>query len=188
MDFKWKKILCGTFFSINIFFAYAEDIDSKIETDELKYIFSLDTNFTMTALKNYGFGIGINYEHKLTNFLSIKPGIGHMVCFSDITTVTVGLQLFLNYYPLSDGLDKLYIGLGNGCDFIMYINDVPQDTVISLTPLLGWKWKVLPFLMIEPFTGWKFFVLKTNNYENIDRYLNEGFQWGLSFKIFMQNK
>jgi len=46
----------------------------------------------------------------------------------------------------------------------------------------------LPYLMIEPFIGWKFFVLKTENYENIDRYLNGGFQWGLGFKLFMQNK
>jgi len=185
---------------MNISLSYADDTDSEIPTDgmdsiiettatkELKHIFSLDTNFTMTALKNYGFGIGVNYEQKLTNFLSIKPGFGHMACFSDITVVTVGIQLFLYYYPLSNGLDKLYIGLGNSCDFIMYINDTPQDTVISLTPILGWKWKVLPYLMIEPFIGWKFFVLKTENYENIDRYLNGGFQWGLSFKLFMKNK
>jgi hypothetical protein len=176
-----KKLLCAIFFLLSIFFVYAED------TDELKYILSLDTHFTMTALKNYGFGIGMNYEQKLTDFLSIKPGMGHMVCFSDITAVTVNLQLFLYYYPLSSGLDKLYIGLGNGCDFIMYINDMPQDTVISLTPVMGWKWRASPFLMIEPLLGWKFFVSKTNNYENMDRYLNGGFQWGLNFKVFVQN-
>jgi len=153
------------FFAITITGIFAQ-------TDELKYIFSLDTNFTMTALKNYGFGIGINYEHKLTDFLSIRPGFGHMVCFSDITTVTVGIQLFLYYYPLSNGLDKLYVGLGNGCDFLMYINDTPQDTVISLTPLLGWK----------------FFLVKTENYDKVDRYLNKDFQWGLGFKLFMKNK
>jgi len=189
-------IVCGIFLLMNISLSYAddtdseiatEDIDLKIETEVLKYIFSLDTNFTMTALKNYGWGLGVNYERKLTNFLSIKPGFGHMVCFSDITVVTVGLQLFLYYYPLSDGLDKLYVGIGNGCDFILYINDTPQDTVISLTPVLGWKWKVLPYLMIEPLIGWKFFVLETNNYENIDRYLNRGFQWGLNFKLYIQN-
>ena len=185
---KQIVILCGILFSVNIFFIYADDTDSEIESDELAYIISLDSNFTATALKNYGYGIGINYEHKLTDFLSVKPGMGHMVCFSDITTVTVGLKLFLYYYPLSSGLDKLYVGLGNSCDFIMYSNDIPEDTAISLIPIIGWKWKILPFLMIEPFTGWNFFVMKTNNYENIDRYLNQGFQWGLNVKVFVQNK
>jgi hypothetical protein len=182
---------------MNIFLAYADDTDSEIaandaapktEIHELNYILSLDTGLTMTALRNYGFGIGVNYEHKLTNFLSIKPGFGHMTCFSDVTVVTVGIQLFFNYYPLSNGLDKLYVGLGSGCDFIMYTNDIPQDKVISLTPKLGWKWKAYKFLMIEPFTGWRFFLVKTNNYKNVDRYLNEGFQWGINIKIFMPNK
>jgi hypothetical protein len=172
---------------MNVFLTYAGDIDSDIETEELKYIFSLDTNFTMTALKNYGFGIGINYEHKLTDFLSIKPGFGHMVCFADMITVTVNLQLFLHYYPLSNGLDRLYIGIGNGADFTMYQNDILDDTAIWLTPMMGWKWKVLPYLMIEPFIGWKFFVVKTSNYENVDKYLNGGFQWGINTKLLIKN-
>ena len=197
-----KIILCCVFLFVNIPLTYADDAEIetppddteiKIETPEkaapeLKQIFSLDTNITMTALRNYGFGIGVNYERKLTNFLSIKPGFGHMVSFSDLVVVTVDLQLFLFYYPLSNGLDKLYVGLGNGCDFIMYTNDIPQDIVISLTPLLGWKWKAFKFLMIEPFLGWKFFLVKTKNYEKVDRYLNEGFQWGLNFKLMLQKE
>jgi hypothetical protein len=189
-----KIILCSVLFLMNISLVCAEDTDAETETEieaempepELKHIFSLDTNFTMTALRNYGYGLGVNYERKLTNFLSIKPGFGHMTIFSDVTVVTVDLQLFLYYYPLSSGLDKLYVGLGNGCDFIMYTNGIPQDTAITLTPILGWKWRAFKFLMIEPFIGWKFFLVKTNNYEKVDRYLNEGFQWGLSFKFFLQ--
>jgi len=42
--------------------------------------------------------------------------------------------------------------------------------------------------MIEPLIGWKFFLVKTNNYDKVDRYLNEGFQWALNFKLFMKNK
>jgi hypothetical protein len=183
-----KKILCAILFSVNIFFAYAENNDTINKTDEIKSLFSLDTSLTMTALKNYGYGIGISYERKLTNFLSIKPGFGHIVCFSDVMVVTVNLQLFLSYYPLSNGLDKLYIGLGNGVDFIMYQNDINKDTAIWLAPIIGWKWKVLPYLMIEPFIGWKFFVDKTNNYGNVDRYLNGGFQWGIGLKLFINDK
>jgi hypothetical protein len=184
-----KKAFYIILFFGNILFIFAENTESENEADEIRYIFSLDTGITMTALQNYGFGIGINYEYKLTDFLSIKPGFGHMVCFSDIIVVTVDLQLFLNCYPLSNGLDKLYIGLGSGCDFFMYNNeDILQDTTISITPILGWKWKALKFLMIDPFIGWKFYILETNNYEKFNNYLNGGFQWGINLKIYLPNK
>jgi hypothetical protein len=181
-----KIIFCGTFMCINILSAYAENMEHENETNELKYIWSLDTGFTLTALKNLGLGIGVNYEHKLTDFLSVKAGLGHMSFFSNMMTVTVDVQLFFYYYPLSNGLDKLYVGLGSGCDFIMYPSedDIPDDTVISIIPLLGWKWKASKYLMIEPFIGWKFYVMETSNYENVNKYLNNGFQWGISFKIF----
>lgn len=181
-----KIIFYGILFLTNILFGFSEEI----ETTKLKYIFSLDTDLTITALKNFGYGIGINYEYKLTDFLSIKPGFGHMVCFLNTTVVTVDLQLFLNCYPLSGGLDKLYIGLGSGCDFLMYPDkeDMPQDTAISITPVLGWKWKILKYLMVEPFIGWKFYIMETNNYDKVKNYLNDGFQWGIKLKLFLQNK
>jgi hypothetical protein len=79
MDFikikHYTKILfCGILFCINILLAFSENIEQRNETKELKNIFSLDLGFTIRALQNIGFGIGINYEHKLTDYLSIKPG------------------------------------------------------------------------------------------------------------------
>ena len=62
-----KKLFFSLLFFINVFFAYAGNIETENETNELKYIFSLDTGFTITALKNLGYGIGVNYEHKLAN-------------------------------------------------------------------------------------------------------------------------
>jgi hypothetical protein len=185
-----KRIFYCILFFGNILFIFSEDIEQKNDTNELKYIFSLDSDYTMTALKNYGFGIGINYEHKLTDFLSIKPGFGLMVCFSDITVKIFDLQLFINYYPFSDGLDKVYIGLGSRCDFFIYSKkyDIPKDAAISIIPILGWKWKVFKYLMIDPFIGWKFYITKTNNYEKINTNLDGGFQWGINFKIFLPNK
>jgi hypothetical protein len=184
-----KKLLFVLFFSINILVVFAENNEPKDETPELKYIISLDTNFTIIALKNLGFGIGVNYEQKLTDFLSIKSGLGHMVCFYDTPVVTVDLQLFSYYYPLSNGLDKLYIGFGSGCDFIMYPSnkEIPQDIAISLMPMVGWKWKMTSFLMIEPFVGGRFYIMKTENYVNVDNYLNSGFQWGMNFRLFFNN-
>ena len=188
MDFMYniKKSFFFLLFFLNIFIVFAENIEIENETNELKYIFSLDTGLTITALRNLGFGIGVNYEYKLTDFLSIKPGFGHMACFSDLTVLTVDLQLSLNYYPLSNGLDKLYISLGSGCDFIMYPNNnISDDTAISIISILGWKWKIFKYLMIEPFIGWKSYIMSTNNYEDNRRYLNDGFQWGINIKIFL---
>jgi hypothetical protein len=47
-----KRILCSIFFFLNIFFAFAENVEFENRTNELKYILSLDTRYTITALKN----------------------------------------------------------------------------------------------------------------------------------------
>jgi hypothetical protein len=166
---------------------------SANKTNELKYLFSLDTSYTMIALQYSGFGLGINYEHKLTDFLSIKIGFGQIVCFSDITVVTIDQQLYLYYYPLNNGLDKLYIGLGNGGNLFLYPNyqnkgNVSEDAAISITAIVGWKWRVFKYLMIDPFIGWQYNIKITENYEKFDNYLNDGFQWGINFKILLPNK
>jgi hypothetical protein len=178
-----KIALCGIMLSANIVFTFAESI-------ELKYIWSVDTGFTMIALQNSGLGIGVNYEHKVTDFLSIKPGLGFMVIFSDTTIVAFDSQLLLNFYPLSNGLDKLYIGFGSGCDYFMYPakNDTPEDIAVSIIVIAGWKWRVLQYLMIEPFVGWKFYTEITTNYESVNKYVKGGFQWGISIKVFFSTK
>ena len=103
-----KRILCSILFFLNTFFAFTENMELENRTNELKYILSLDTRYTITALKNSGFGIGVSHEHKLTNFLSMKYIFGQMVCFLDTTVLTIDQQLFLYYYPLGNGFDKLY--------------------------------------------------------------------------------
>jgi hypothetical protein len=112
-----------------------------------------------------------------------------MACFSDPMVLSVNLRLFSYYYPLSDGLDKLYVGVGSGADFIMYPenDDMESDTTVSITPVLGWKWRALKWLMFDASIGWKFYLVETNNYENIRNYFDDGFQWGLGFKIFFEN-
>jgi len=184
-----KNLFCVILFSVNTF-VFAKDVETKSETNDLKYILSFDTDISMTALKNYGWGLGVNYERKLTEFLSIKPGFGHMTCFSDITVTTVNLKLLSHYYPLSNGLDKLYTGAGVGCDFVMYNNNtaIPQDDNVSLLAIIGWKWKILPHLMIDPSIGWKLYVHQTDNHKDVGKYLNDGFQWGVGLKLFFQNR
>jgi hypothetical protein len=183
-----RNLFLSILFCVNILFSFAENIESENKTNELKYIFSLDTSYTVIALQYSGFGLGINYEHKLTDFLSMRLGYGQMVCSSNVTIVTIDQQLFLNYYPLNDGLDKLYISLGHGGNLFIYPNrdDLSVDASLSMTLILGWKWKILKYLMIDPFIGWNYNILLTNNYENFNSYLNNGFQFGIKLKIFFE--
>jgi hypothetical protein len=190
MNFIRIKVFIGLLICINISFAFAENTDSS---NDLKYIFSLDMSYAMTSLKYSGFGLGISYEHKLSNLFSIKINFGQMVCFSEIIIVTIDQQLFLYYYPLNKGMDKLYIGLGQGGNILMYPNythkgDVSMDAAISITPVLGWKWKITKYLMIDPMIGWKFNMLLTDAYEQVNNYLNGGFQWGIGLKLFFNDK
>jgi hypothetical protein len=126
------------------------------------------------------------------DFLSIKGNLGHMTFLTgikDVYNTSVSMSLFFNYYPLSNGLDKLYFGIGNGCDFMNYFGkgELPpttKDTLIHITPQLGWKFNVLPFLMIDVSTGYKFIVIGSRNYREIMNYVNPGFRFGINFLIF----
>jgi hypothetical protein len=105
---------------------------------------------------------------------------------------SVNISLFVNYYPFGNGLDKLYIGLGNGCDFMHYFGggEVPsnaEDVLIFITPRLGWKF-TLKYFMLDIFYGYKFVVADAYNYREIKRYTNAGHQFGIGFKVFFKKK
>jgi len=155
-------------------------------------LFSLDLSYSLSSLLNHGWGIGLNYEKKLFDFLSVKGNVGHMtflIGIENVYSTSVSMSVFFNYYPLSNGLDKLYIGAGNGCDFMNYFGkgDLPPDgdTLIHITPQLGWKFNLLPFLMIDVSAGYKFIILNSQNYNEINNYVNPGFRFGLNFLIFL---
>jgi hypothetical protein len=156
-------------------------------------LFSLDLSYALTGLLNQGGGIGLNFEKKLFDYLSVKGNFGHMTFLTSIKNVyntSVSISLSANYYPLSNGLDKLYIGAGAGCDFMNYFGsgklpDTNKDTLIHITPQLGWKFNVLRFLMIDVSTGYKFIIVNSGNYQDIKDYVNPGFRFGLNFLIFL---
>ena len=153
--------------------------------------FSLDLSYSLTSILNHGLGIGINYERSLLDYLSIKGNFGHMTLttsIDDVYSTSVHISLYVNYYPLGGGLDKLYISAGGGCDFMNYFGkgNLPpttQDILIHITPQLGWKFNVLRFLIIDVSVGYKYLIYETQNYEDIRDFVNSGFNFGLGFKI-----
>ena len=156
-----------------------------------KALLSLDFSYSLTSFLSHGWGIGLNYERSLFDYLSLKGNFGHMTLTTDIDDVyctSVHISVFANYYPLGGNLDKLYIGIGSGCDFMNYFGggDLPlttKDTLIHIKPHLGWKFNISKIFMIDVSTGYKFLISETQNYENIRDYVNAGLNFGFGFKI-----
>jgi len=155
---------------------------------------SLDLSYALTGLLHQGGGIGLNYEKKIIDWLSVKGNVGHMTFLTgidDVYSTSVNLSLFLFYYPFSNGLDKFYAGMGNGCDFMNYFGSgklppTTKDSLIYITPRIGWKFNVLKYLMIDVSSGYKYIVSDSQNYKDIKNYLNTGFQFGVSFLMLFK--
>ena len=161
-----------------------------------KGIFSFDLSYSLISLLNHGWGIGLNYERSLFDYLSLKGNFGHMTFATnirDIYCTSVHISLFANCYPLRGGLDKLYVGIGNGCDFMNYFGSgkLPisnQDILIHLTPQTGWKFKVIDFSMIDISLGYKFIIADSQNYFENRNYINDGFRLGINFLLFFNKR
>lgn len=145
--------------------------------------FSFDTSFLMTSLKNHGWGLGINYEVQLFDYFSIKPAFSHTTIFpeeSDGAVKTVGVDLSVNFYPFNRGLDWLYIGIGNGCEFIMTKeNENDDDSTIRLFPIAGWKQSYGDLLYSEIFCCYNYLLHESESSD----YAKNGFEYGIKLKL-----
>ena len=158
--------------------------------------FYLDLSYAFTGFSNHGCGFGVTYEKRVMDFLSVEGNLGHMTFLTgikDVYNTSVSLSLFVNCYPLNNGLDKLYLGIGNGCYFMNYFGrgilpPTASDTLIHITPQLGWKFHISRFLMIDISAGHKFIIMNTRNYKQIKNYINAGFQFGFDFMIYFDMK
>jgi hypothetical protein len=163
---------------------------------EIDNLFSLDLSYSLTGLLNQGWGIGAGFEKKINTYFSAKGTLGHMTFLTgikDVYCTSVGISLFANYYPLGKKLDKLYIGIGGGSDFMNYFGkgELPQtteDILISITPKIGWKFTMPKYVMIDVSAGYKFINNNTENYGEIEEYVNAGFQFGIGVKIILNGK
>jgi hypothetical protein len=166
----------------------------RADTDA-DHLFSLDMAYSVTGFMNQGWGLGLGYEKKIFNCLSVKGTFGHMTFLTgieDVYCTSVNISLFVNYYPFGKGLDTFYIGLGNGSDFMHYFGsgEIPpdaQDVLIFITPRIGWKFNIKKYVMIDLSAGYKFIVVDADNYQEVKRYTNAGPQFGLGFKIFFKS-
>jgi hypothetical protein len=166
----------------------------RADTD-IDSLLSLDLAYSVTGFMHQGWGFGLGYERKIFDYVSAKGTFGHMTFLTgieDVRCTSVNISLFINYYPFGNGLDKLYIGLGSGCDFMNYFgggeaSPATNDALIHITPRIGWKLNIKKYAMIDLSAGYKFIVVDADNYQEVKRYTNAGPQFGLGFKIFFKS-
>lgn len=159
--------------------------------DNIDYLLSLDISYALSSLYNQGWGIGVNYEKKLFSHLSVKGNFGHMTFLTgvkDVYCTSVHLSAFANFYPLGNSLDKAYIGIGLGSDFMNYFGSGEKpatdgDTLVHVTPQTGWKFLVFPFLIIDVSIGYKYIISNSQNYDEIIKYVYPGVRFGLNFNL-----
>lgn len=178
---KMKKmfLMCALVFSLSAF----------AETFAGNRIFSLDLGYLGTGLKNNGYGIGLNYEIAILDFLAVRPGFSHMMLFpsdSDIICTTVGINFDLLFYPFFKGLEGPYVAGRIATEFAMFPNSdtMRNESAIMATPFLGWKFSVREFVFFDISLGYRFLLNKSqfSNKEVANHYGNK-FKYGIKIKL-----
>lgn len=152
-------------------------------------IFSLETSYTLNGLKNNGWGLGISYEHLLTDFWSIKGGFSHMTVWPhdyDVIITTVGISLNSYLYPFNKKLNWLYLGFGISTDFMNYIGSAEEksdDTIINIFPQIGWKQNIKNYVLLDFFYGYKINISNNILPEYAKDLTKQNHEFGISFKL-----
>jgi hypothetical protein len=80
-------------FVIPVFFLFSLPCIAQTGIDSF---FSLDLSYALTGLFSQGVGIGLNYERKLFDYLSLKGNFGHMtflIGMKDVYCTSVHLSI-----------------------------------------------------------------------------------------------
>ena len=167
--------------------------ESEKSTDKQKSIFSLDTGYLFSGLKNNGWGLGLSYEYLLTSFLSVKGEFSHCTVFPkdyDFVLTTVGLSLGAYFYFLDKILgDYFYAGVGCCTDFFMYSvsgiteNDNNKDTLIRVFNHFGWKFSLMDYAIIDIFYCYRLPVCETDISDVSWSLVKDGTEIGVKVKF-----
>ena len=153
-------------------------------------IFSLDFSALVFGLKRNGWGFGCSFEQYLAFHTAFKANIRHCTFVRNGELFpSVNFGLAAEYYPLSLSLDKLYLSLGGGFDYLAYSSDEygedAQREFVSLIPELGWKWTVNDYVALDIHAGYKYVFEKQGAVVPSDYgdYLKKGPTAGVGVKV-----
>lgn len=177
---RWLAVIIFTLTFTNFTFA----------DEEIDQIFSFDLGYTLLGFKNNGIGLGCSFEKKIIDHLSIRGNFGHMTFPIDndknyCTTVNIAADVY--YYLLSKDLNMLYLGIGNGTDFLNYFghsisSDNKDDEIIYISSRIGWKWYVVKHVLIDISAGYNIVIDKSRYNIPLNR---NGLQNNIMLKIFL---
>lgn len=172
-----------------------KDITDK-DHDGFLQISSMSLDILQYGLTKPGAGLNYNFEKYLGNHLAVS-GIGgggfffgDWFSFEDLVVMgSCGVNF--RVYPLHDSLRGLYIGGGAGGDAMFYFgnNTVPEGTqkyFAFVKPEIGWKFYLLRFFMIDVNMNykWQSVIDRESLPEFYQKYLDDGFHFGIGFKFF----
>lgn len=183
---KSVLLLLCLFSVLSLPLAAEEDLQENLKTRN----FSIDFSLLALGLSQGGWGLGFSYEQYIAFHSAIKGNFGHCTFIRDgdlMPTVTFGLAA--EYYPLSRSLDKLYLVIGGGLDYIAFTTDIHSDevktTFISISPALGWKWQINRFVATDIYAGYKYLFVSDDDKlpSDYERYLRHGVTFGVGVKL-----
>ena len=157
----------------------------------IESFFSLDLGWFLHGLSNNGIALGVNYEHIIVPHFSLRGTAGFMlfgVSALDAYAADVSISLYASWYPLSNTLDKLYVGVGASTDFVCYFGsdslpDPAEDVLIAVTPIVGWKQNIANVVALDFYGGYSFIVFNSQRFHGTEEYIRSGIQLGIRFKI-----
>ena len=153
-------------------------------------IFSLGFDALLFSLRRNGWGFGCSFEQYLAFHTAFKANIRHCTFVRNGELFpSVNFGLAAEYYPLSLSLDKLYLSLGGGFDYLAYSDDEyseeAQREFVSVIPELGWKWTVNDYVALDIHAGYKYVFEKQGAVVPSDYgdYLKKGPTAGVGVKV-----
>ena len=120
-------------FIVSMFLFSSPLCHAQTDNDNL---FSLDLSYSLSSLLNHGWGIGLNYEKKLFDFLSVKGNVGHMTFLTGIEDVyntslmidvSIGYKFIIastqNYNEIKNYVNP---GFRFGLNFSIFLNKITR--------------------------------------------------------------
>lgn len=171
---------------------YAEDgAEEKPFIGEYILYFDIKGMYYSTETNTAGLGFGVTLERQILPFLSFRAEGANNTMWSftkDVRTDTITLGFSPLAYPFSRGLDWLYLGFGISTEFLTYRgDDVPKsherDTVINLTPQIGWKQNLFDYVLLDFFCIYNIEISNTNIPDYAEDLVDNGWEMGVKVKI-----
>ena len=185
-----QKAECGPERAESDGYEDSESGDGGGGLSDRKRIFSLGFDALLFSLRRNGWGFGCSFEQYLAFHTAFKANIRHCTFVRNGELFpSVNFGLAAEYYPLSLSLDKLYLSLGGGFDYLAYTADEysedAQREFVSVIPELGWKWTVNDYVALDIHAGYKYVFEKQGAVVPSDYgdYLKKGPTAGVGVKV-----